>query len=167
MSYYNPKSILKKNATYSMVFGERSNGKTYAFLKYGLEQYFKNDSQIAYIRRWKEDIQGKRGSTVFNALIENGEIDASYLSSDSAYTLTKLIYRIPEVIVDAADKYEPSILTRHLVDIAQSFNKFYHDEHILVDNDAERLAKLSLVKASKIAIENCLNILGIKAPERM
>ncbi|NLA69690.1 MAG: arginine--tRNA ligase [Clostridiales bacterium] len=101
------------------------------------------------------------------AAIENGEIDASYLSSDSAYTLTKLIYRIPEVIVDAADKYEPSILTRHLVDIAQSFNKFYHDEHILVDNDAERLAKLSLVKASKIAIENCLNILGIKAPERM
>ena len=75
MSYYNSKSILKKSATYSMVFGERSNGKTYAFLKYGLEQYFKNGYQIAYIRRWKEDIQGKRGSTIFNALIENGEIE--------------------------------------------------------------------------------------------
>ena len=35
-------------------------------------------------------------------------------------------------------KYEPSIVTRHLVDIAQAFNKFYHDEHILVDDEDEK-----------------------------
>ena len=64
-------------------------------------------------------------------------------------------------------KYEPSILTRHLVDVAQSFNKFYHDEHILVDDEEERTAKLALVAASKKAIRECLAILGIKAPERM
>ena len=101
------------------------------------------------------------------AAIKEGKCDYSYLTSDSAYNLIKLIYRVPEVILDAADKYEPSILTRHLVDIAQSFNKFYHDEHILVDNVEEKRAKLSLVLASKIVIANCLAILGIKAPERM
>lgn len=95
------------------------------------------------------------------------DIDPKYLGSDSAYTLVKLIYRVPEIIIEAADKYEPSILTRHLVDIAQSFNKFYHDEHILVDNEDEKLAKLALVKASKTVIANCLGLLGIKAPERM
>ena len=100
-------------------------------------------------------------------LIKDGSIDYSYLNSDSAYDLVKLISRVPQVINDAAEKYEPSILTRHLIDIAQSFNKFYHDEHILVDCREERLAKLSLVAASKTVIANCLNLLGIKAPERM
>lgn len=75
MSYYNLKNILKKNAVYNVVFGERSNGKTYATLKYGLEKYFKDGSQLAYIRRWKEDITGKRGQAVFSALIENNEIE--------------------------------------------------------------------------------------------
>ena len=96
-----------------------------------------------------------------------GNIDPAYLGSDSAYTLAKLIYRVPEVVVEAAEKYEPSIVTRHLVDIAQSFNKFYHDEHILVDDEAERNSKLALVKASKTVIANCLALLGIAAPERM
>lgn len=95
------------------------------------------------------------------------DIDAAYLDSDSAYMLAKLLYRVPETVLEAAEKYEPSIVTRHLVDIAQSFNKFYHDEHILVDNEAERAAKLALVKASKTVIANCLDLLGIAAPERM
>ncbi len=96
-----------------------------------------------------------------------GKIDPEYLASDSAYALVKLLYRVPEVVLEAAEKYEPSILTRHLVDIAQAFNKFYHDEHILVENTDERDAKLALVKASRTVIANCLGLLGIKAPERM
>ena len=99
--------------------------------------------------------------------IRNGSADWSYLESDSAYTLVKLLYRVPETVIEAADKYEPSIVTRLLVDIAQAFNKFYHDEHILVDNRDEKLAKLALVLASKTVIANCLGLLGIKAPERM
>ena len=75
MSYYSLKNILKKNAVYNVIFGERSNGKTYATLKHGLEQYFNDGSQIAYIRRWKEDITGKRGQAVFSALVENNEIE--------------------------------------------------------------------------------------------
>ena len=101
------------------------------------------------------------------AEVAAGNCDWSYLTSDSAYALIKLLYRVPEVVLEAADKYEPSILTRHLVDIAQAFNKFYHDEHILVDNRDERIAKLSLVDASRTVIANCLGLLGIKAPERM
>lgn len=93
--------------------------------------------------------------------------DFSYVTSESAYELTKLIYRVPEVIREAAAKYEPSILTRHLIDIAQGFNRFYHDEHILVDNEEEKVAKLALVYASKVTIANCLAILGIKAPDKM
>ncbi len=99
--------------------------------------------------------------------IAAGDFNPAYLTGGSAYSLVKLLYRVPEVIEDAADKYEPSILTRHLVDIAQSFNKFYHDEHILVEDEKEKTAKLALVAASKTAISNCLALLGVKSPERM
>lgn len=101
------------------------------------------------------------------ARIQKGDFDAKYIAGDSAYNLIKLMYRVPEIILDAADKYEPSILTRHLVDVAQSFNKFYHDEHILVEDEEEKVAKLALVESARIVIANCLNLLGIKAPERM
>lgn len=90
-----------------------------------------------------------------------------YITSDSAHELLKLIYELPEVIIEAGEKYEPSVVTRHIVDIAQAFNKFYHDEHILVDNEDEKIAKVALVMAAKSAIKNGLGLLGMKAPEKM
>jgi len=96
-----------------------------------------------------------------------GNIDASYITSDSAYELAKAIYEFPAVIVDAGEKYEPSVVTRHIVDVAQAFNKFYHDEHVLVDNEDEKVAKVALVMAAKNTIKNGLALLGIKAPEKM
>ena len=74
MKYYNTSRIDKKNATYNVIIGERSNGKTYAVLKKGLTEYFKNGSQLAYVRRWKEDIIGRRASQLFSGLIENLEV---------------------------------------------------------------------------------------------
>ena len=79
----------------------------------------------------------------------------------------KLLYQYPAIVRDAADKYEPSIVTRHIIDIAQAYNKFYHDEHILVDNEDEKLAKIALTIAAKNAIANGLGLLGVKAPDRM
>lgn len=72
--FYSLDNILKKNATYNMIFGERSNGKTYSVLKYGIEQFFKNRGQIAIVRRWKEDITGRRASDIFSALNANNEV---------------------------------------------------------------------------------------------
>lgn len=72
--YWNISHILAKGADYNIVFGERSNGKTYGTLKYGLEQYWTNGREIAYVRRWKEDVRGQRASMVFNALVTNGVV---------------------------------------------------------------------------------------------
>lgn len=68
IKYYSLDKILRKNADYNIVFGERSNGKTYACLEYGIKQFVSNGTQMAYIRRWREDIRGKRASTLFDAL---------------------------------------------------------------------------------------------------
>lgn len=72
--YYNTKRIDKKDAVYNVIFGERSNGKTYALLKKGVENYVKTGKQMAYVRRWKEDITGRRASRLFEGLNANGEV---------------------------------------------------------------------------------------------
>lgn len=72
--YYSLERIKKKKAVYNVIIGERSNGKTYAVLMEGLKTYLKTGGQIAYIRRWKEDITGKRASGIWNAINENGEV---------------------------------------------------------------------------------------------
>lgn len=72
--FYSLKRILSYNAQYNIIFGERSNGKTYAVLQYGLNEWKKNKSQFAIVRRWQEDFRGKRGANLFASLVENGEI---------------------------------------------------------------------------------------------
>ena len=47
MKYYSTAAIDKKNAIYNVIFGERSNGKTYALLLKGLKNYVKNKKQMA------------------------------------------------------------------------------------------------------------------------
>ncbi len=108
-----------------------------------------------------------RNSGLDISKLDPKDLDMSYVMSPAAYELIKLIYRFPSVVLDAGEKYEPSVLTRHIVDIAQAFNKFYHDEHILTENEAERKAKLLLTAAAKQTIKNGLGLLGIKAPEKM
>ena len=75
MKYYSLNNILKRNAVYNLVIGERSNGKTYASLVYAIDQYFNgNGGELAIVRRWQEDIRGARASAIFNAVVENGEV---------------------------------------------------------------------------------------------
>lgn len=69
--YWNIQNILATNSRYNIVFGERSNGKTYGALQYGIERYFKDGSQIAIIRRWEEDFRNKNAQTMFDGLIAN------------------------------------------------------------------------------------------------
>ena len=74
VKYYDLKNILKTDSTYNIIIGERSNGKTYACLKYAVERYFKTGEQFAIVRRWQTDIRGNRASEIFSSLIKNGEI---------------------------------------------------------------------------------------------
>lgn len=74
MKYYSTAKIDRKNATYNLIFGERSNGKTYALLLKSLKQYFKDGSQFGYVRRWKEDITGRRAQRLFSGINDNNEV---------------------------------------------------------------------------------------------
>lgn len=73
--YYSLDQIDKCNAPYNVVYGERSNGKTYACLLRGLENYINKGEQMAIIRRWRDDLVGARGQQMFQALTSNDEIN--------------------------------------------------------------------------------------------
>ena len=85
---------------------------------------------------------------------------------DSAEVL-KVIASFNKTILNAMRKNEPHIITRFVLDLAQAFNKFYHDNSILVEDAELRKARLALVCATRQALENGLKLLGMQAPERM
>lgn len=70
--YYDLKKILEYKAQYNIIFGERSNGKTYSCLERVLKIYCETKKQGAYLRRWSEDFRGKRGKNLFTSIVENG-----------------------------------------------------------------------------------------------
>lgn len=72
--YYSLDRIKSFNCQYSLIFGERSNGKTYACLNEILMLYKEKKWQGAYIRRWDEDIVAKRMSVLFDGHVRNGTV---------------------------------------------------------------------------------------------
>lgn len=74
LKFYSLKNILKKKAQYNIIFGERSNGKTYSVLEYAIKKYIETGEQLAIVRRFQEDYKGKRGQVLFDAIVANGMI---------------------------------------------------------------------------------------------
>lgn len=74
--WYSLNRIKKFNATYNVIFGERSNGKTYSTLKEGIERWYASNKneQMGIIRRWQEDIRGKRANKIFAGINANNEV---------------------------------------------------------------------------------------------
>lgn len=74
MSHYDGTQILQMHAHYNIIFGERSNGKTYFALMQILTWWVKQKEAGAWLRRYQEDFVGKRGAALFKPLVDNGEI---------------------------------------------------------------------------------------------
>ena len=124
MKYYSLNKINKKNATYNVIFGERSNGKTYATLKQALENYFSDGSQFAYIRRWSVDVQPKRMNNLFNAIIEDG-----YLEKISGGKFTAIFYRTGRFyLCTYNDKGKPIYNEEDIIGYAFSLSENEHNK---------------------------------------
>lgn len=72
--YYSLDEILKRKAQYNVIFGERSNGKSYSALLHGLKNFVKHGKQFAIVRRFDDDIKQGKADSFFDALIANDEI---------------------------------------------------------------------------------------------
>ena len=89
------------------------------------------------------------------------------LSGKEGEELISLISRFRATVSDAVQKYEPSIVTRYVIEVAKSFNRYYLNNRILNAEEKYVRARLALVYATHVVIEESLRLLGIKAPEEM
>jgi arginyl-tRNA synthetase len=143
--------------------------------------YLKNNREKDIIFDWKEmlNFEGEtgpyvqytyaRGKSILRKAGEvSGNIDYSKITSSEEFELVKLISRFQDAVLLAIDKLEPSVVTRHVIEIAKAFNKFYNAHGILnAEDEAVKIARLNLVKAACQVIKNGLYLVGLEVVEKM
>ncbi|MCU0927359.1 MAG: arginine--tRNA ligase [Hydrogenophaga sp.] len=95
------------------------------------------------------------------------DADLSALDSPAAQSLMLLLARYPGMLSDAARDFAPHDVTFYLRELAASYHSYYDAERILVDDEAVKLARLALVKATAQVLHNGLAVLGVSAPQKM
>ncbi len=93
--------------------------------------------------------------------------DYNALSSEQAFEVLRLIESFPAEVIRAHEKYEPSFITRHVINLAQAFNRFYYDVRVIDEDKAGTAARLQLTAAVAKVIKTGLYLIGVEAPERM
>ena len=119
--------------------------------------------QYMYVRT--NSILEKAGFDISNGDVK--DIDFTLLKEKEEVELVKALSRVKEIIKNAANEYEPSIITRYVIDIASMFSTYYNAHHIIVEDKNLMLARLSLVYATGLIIKECLGMLGIGCPDKM
>lgn len=101
--------------------------------------------------------------------VENieGNIDYSLITDEASVNVCRVLAELPNKLVEAANKNEPYIITRHIMDVCQAFNKFYHDNNIMGSEGELKKARLAVVIAVKNIIASELELIGVGAPEQM
>ena len=89
------------------------------------------------------------------------------ITSDEEFALVKSLGNFKEVVAKACEKYEPSLLTRHITEIAKNFNKFYNTCQINIEDIQLKEERLALTYATSLVIKSSLGLLGIKTVEKM
>lgn len=93
--------------------------------------------------------------------------DTNYALNDAeSWDIIKLLQDFPSIIQRAAEKYDPSIVAKYAINLAQTFNKYYAHTRILDENPG-RDSRLALANATGIVLKEALRLLGVDAPEKM
>lgn len=87
--------------------------------------------------------------------------------AEEEYGVVSVLAKFPEVVYSAAEKYEPSLVTRYALELATEFNKFYIACKIATEEKDVRDFRLCITKAVKTTLTNALSLLGIQTVEQM
>ena len=94
-------------------------------------------------------------------------IDCKYLNEKQAIEIVKLIYQFEATIKNAAEKNEPSIIARYLIDLAQAFSNFYNEYKVITENKELQDARLFITLAVGQVLKTGAELLGIEMPDKM
>ncbi len=125
-----------------------------------------SDNPVYYIQYAHARIAGvlKQWGGDINKL-ESVNIDG--LKSSQELILIKRLSEFPEVVLHAGVELAPHTIANYLKDCAADLHSYYNDTKFLVENEDEKIARLSLIRATQIVLKNGLDLLGVKAPEKM
>ncbi|MGR0117989.1 arginine--tRNA ligase [Bacillus halotolerans] len=95
-------------------------------------------------------------------------LDFSPIQSEKEYDLLKTIGGFPEAVAEAAEKRIPHRVTNYIYDLASALHSFYNAEKVIdPENEEKSRARLALMKATQITLNNALQLIGVSAPEKM
>ena len=94
-------------------------------------------------------------------------VDIRFLTDEASLGLLKELSRFPAVVKEAANRYEPSVVARFSIAVAQAFNHYYTVNRINVEDPAERNARVSLVDITRRVLRDAMDLLGITCVEQM
>ena len=149
--------------------------------------YLKNHRERDIVFNWEEmlSFEGETGpyvqytyaraKSILRKVEENNkgiqskvELDYNKLDSKEEFELVKELDGFQNSIMYAIDKLEPSMVTRYVIDVAKSFNKFYNQHNIAnLEDESNKKAKIKMVEATCQVIKNALSLLGIDVVDRM
>lgn len=98
---------------------------------------------------------------------ELSEVDFSQLTDESSIKVLKSLYAFQETLEMAAEKNEPAILARYLIEVSQNYSNFYNDNKVLVDDEKVKNARTYLTYAVGVVLKTGASLLGIKMPDKM
>ncbi len=114
-----------------------------------------------------------RVASIFRIARERGldadmtDPDLAALSLPEEQRIIKHLADFPDLLMEAAQALEPHRITFYLMDLAELFHAYYHDNRVLTEDPRVKKARLYLVEAVRLVVANGLDILGVTAPERM
>lgn len=99
---------------------------------------------------------------------ENINIDYNNIIIDEfVWNLIFKLYEFPEIVIKAKEDYDPSLIAKYSMSLAQDFNKFYANEKIIDDNINNRVFKLLVCETVSIVLKESFRLLGIEMPDKM
>lgn len=125
-----------------------------------------SDNPVYYIQYAHARIAGvlKQWGGDINQL---SKVNIDQLKSSQELILIKRLSEFPEMVIHAGVELAPHTIANYLKDCAADLHSYYNDTKFLVENEDEKLARLSLIRATQMILKNGLNLLGVNAPEKM
>ena len=96
--------------------------------------------------------------------------DVSLLTHPSELELIRAMLRLPELVVQMAESFEPHHLPHYATDLANAFHTFYENCRVVSSNEEDKAisaARLKLVESAQIVFRRSLELMGMSAPDRM
>lgn len=159
----NKKQIAAEVGVGAVVFGALSSGRI-KDLSFSLDKALSFEGETAPYLQYTH---ARCRSVAERAGEVKGKFDPSVLCDDDAFTLVRLIGEFDKTVETAAEKYEPSVISRYLLDVAAAYNRFYLNCRIIGQAPDVSYTRLALTSLVTEVLEKGLNLLLIKAPDKM